>query len=75
MKPEAKAHEFSNSTMQLLKGSDVARILNVSRAFAYRLMAQGEVPTVRLGRAVRVRPRDLTRFIATRISDSTGALG
>lgn len=39
----------------LLKGNDVARMLNISRAFAYQLMRQGEIPTVRIGNAVRVR--------------------
>ncbi len=48
---------------KLLRGDDVAEILNVSRAFAYRLMAQGEIPTVRLGRSVRVRPNDLDQFL------------
>ncbi len=54
----------------LLKGDDVARILNVSRSFAFQLMQRGEIPTVRLGRAVRVRPSDLERFITASISQS-----
>ncbi len=54
----------------LLKGDDVARILNVSRSFAFQLMQRGEIPTVRLGRAVRVRPSDLERFITDSISQS-----
>ncbi len=48
---------------ELLTGDDVARILRVSRAFAYRLMQRGEIITVRVGRAVRVKPADLQRFI------------
>ena len=47
---------------ELLKASDIARILNVSRSFAYQLM-RSDIPTVRLGRAVRVRPQDLEDFI------------
>ena len=47
----------------LLKGNDVARILNISRAFAYQLMRQGEIPTVRIGNAVRVRESDLLAWI------------
>jgi excisionase family DNA binding protein len=53
---------------RLLRGKEVAQILNVSKAFAYRLMAEGEIPTVRLGRSVRVRPEDLEQFIAEQIS-------
>jgi excisionase family DNA binding protein len=43
----------------LLKGNDVARMLNISRAFAYQLMRQGEIPTIRISNAVRVRKEDL----------------
>ena len=48
---------------QLLKASDVARILNVSRALAYRLIQQGDIPVVRINHAVRVKPSDLEVFI------------
>lgn len=51
----------------LLTGGQVAKILNVSRSFAYQLMRTGEIPTVRLGRAVRVRPEDLKNFVETNL--------
>jgi excisionase family DNA binding protein len=54
--------EFLND--RLLTGGDVARFLNISQAFAYQLMRQGEIPTVRMGRSVRVRRQDLERFIS-----------
>ena len=47
----------------LLTGDDVARLLNVSRAFAYRLLQRGEIASVRMGRVVRVKPEDLRHFI------------
>ncbi|MEW6406633.1 MAG: helix-turn-helix domain-containing protein [Chloroflexota bacterium] len=47
----------------LLKGDEVARILNISRSQAYKLMQQGEIPTVRIGRSVRVRYESLWNFI------------
>jgi len=50
----------------LLKGGEVAEILHVSRSFAYLLMSRGEIPTVRFGNAVRVRPEDLERYIHER---------
>ena len=49
---------------QLLKGKDVAHILNVSQSFAYQLMRREEIQTVRMGRSVRVRPEDLDAYIA-----------
>lgn len=48
---------------KLLKGNEVARLLNVSRSFAYLLMQTGTIPTVRLGRSIRVRPQDLLEYI------------
>ena len=47
----------------LLKGTEVAQILSISRALAYRLMAQGQITSVRFGRTVRVKPEDLEIFI------------
>lgn len=47
----------------LLKAEEVAEILNISRSFAFQLMRRGEIPTVRLGKSVRVRPADLQQYI------------
>ena len=47
----------------LLKAKDVAEILKISRAMAYNLMQRGEIPTVRIGKARRVRPEDLIKYI------------
>jgi excisionase family DNA binding protein len=48
---------------RLLKANDVSRILNISRALAYRLLRQGDIPTVRICHAVRVKPADLEEYI------------
>src|SRR4030067_3390515 len=47
---------------RLLKAKEVADILQVSRSMAYRMMQRGEIPTVRVGSAVRVRGGDLEEF-------------
>jgi excisionase family DNA binding protein len=47
----------------LLKATEVAEILKVSRAMAYNLMLRGEIPTVRIGKCRRVRPEDLSKYI------------
>jgi excisionase family DNA binding protein len=48
---------------RLLKPADVAEILQVSKAHAYILMKRGEIPTLRIGKIVRVRLEDLERYI------------
>ena len=50
-------------TEKLLNGTQVAEILNISRAAAYNLMKRGQLPSVRFGRSVRVMPEDLALFI------------
>jgi excisionase family DNA binding protein len=48
---------------RLLKVKEVADMLGVSVSFAYILTRRGDIPTVRLGNAVRVRVEDLDRYI------------
>jgi excisionase family DNA binding protein len=55
----------------LLTADDVAHVLNCSQSMAYRLMQDGSIAVVRLGRAVRVRPQDLDEFIQSRLSNGT----
>jgi excisionase family DNA binding protein len=52
----------------LLKPSDVARRLNVSRSLAYRLIQADEIPSVRFGHSVRIRSCDLEAFINNNFS-------
>lgn len=54
---------LSNSGEPLLKAQDVAELLNISKAFAYLLIQRGELRSVAIGAARRVRPQDLERFI------------
>lgn len=60
--------QIITETEYLLTGNDVANILKVSRSFAYLLMKRGEIPSLRLGRSIRVRPVDLDNFITSRVS-------
>jgi excisionase family DNA binding protein len=47
----------------LLRAIEVAQVLKISRASAYRLIQQGTIPSVRINHAVRVRSCDLEAFI------------
>ncbi len=53
---------------RLIKADEVAKILNVSRAFVYQLMNKGLMPTVKILSARRVRVEDLQSFILANIS-------
>lgn len=50
----------------LLRVSEVAPLLGVSRSKAYELVARGEIPSVRIGGLMRVPLADLRRSIAER---------
>jgi len=53
---------------QLLNATDIAHILNISRAMAYRLMQLGKIRTVSIGTAKRVRRKDLRTYIENNLS-------
>jgi len=53
----------TESKNRLLKGHEVAQILNISRALAYRMMQRGDIKVVKFGKSVRVSERDLQEFI------------
>ena len=59
---------------QLLKSEEVAHKLHVSRSFAYLLMKRGDIRTVRIGTAVRVRPEDLQKYILEKASQNEAAV-
>jgi excisionase family DNA binding protein len=64
---------FENTSKRLLRANEVADILNVSRAMAYKLMQRGMIPTVHIGNSKRVRPADLQNYIRdNRISSNRG---
>ena len=51
---------------QLLTLQDVEGILNTSMKTLRRRIDQGQLPVIRDGRVVRVHPRDLEHYIASR---------
>jgi len=63
----SESNDFTQ-TNPLMKVSDVATRLNISRSLAYQLMQRGEIPTVRINSAVRVRPGDIEAYIQNCLS-------
>lgn len=57
--------------IQLLKSDDVAEMLQISRSMAYALMKRGDIPTVRIGASVRVRPEDLDQYIKDNVTQKS----
>jgi excisionase family DNA binding protein len=58
-----KPPESRGGVEPLLTAADVARILRLSVRSIRRLIAEDELPVIRVGRSVRVRPEDLRSFL------------
>ena len=56
--------------VRLLKSEEVAEILQISRSMAYTIMKRGDIPTVRIGTSVRVRPEDLEKYIQENVTQN-----
>lgn len=50
----------------LLRAEEAARLLGLGRSTVFALLATGELPSVRVGRSVRVSRSAVERFIAAR---------
>jgi excisionase family DNA binding protein len=59
---------------KLLRATEVAQILDISRSMAYRLIQTGEIRSVHIGMSRRVRPEDLQRYIETNLHPYPTAL-
>jgi len=59
---------------QLLKVTDVMNVLNISRSKAYSMLDQGDIPSIKLGKLVRVHPEVLNQFIIDNQLDNNGSL-
>ncbi len=51
---------------KLLIAQDVAAALNMGLSTVYQLVERGELPSIRIGRSVRIRPEDLEKFIESK---------
>jgi len=64
----ARLHEDKLMTFKA-----VAAQTATSESYWRKVAARGEIPVVKLGRAVRIREADLTRFLADRQREARGA--
>lgn len=46
-----------------MKVPEVAEELRIARSRAYELVADGEIPAVKIGRSVRIRRKELDRWL------------
>jgi excisionase family DNA binding protein len=63
----AQYPQTEERTEYLMSPEELRRFLRVGRTLAYRLLSEGEIPSVRLGRLVRVRRSDVDRYVESRL--------
>jgi excisionase family DNA binding protein len=62
--PNLQAEEL---TEYLMSPGELARFLGLGRTYTYRLLAEGEIPCVRIGRLRKVRRTDAEKFVEARV--------
>ena len=59
------------NNIKLLTAEEIAELLHIIRSFAYKLIRNGEIPSIQIGKSVRVRQQDLETYISENISAPT----
>lgn len=62
----SEGSESSRSPKLLLRIEEVAEMLGIGRSKIYELLRSGELPSVRIGRSVRISVDDLRAWVRTR---------
>ena len=61
-------NESIQTQISLLKIPEVAKMLGISRTMAYNLVQAGEIPSVQIRSARRVRSQDLENYISQNLT-------
>jgi excisionase family DNA binding protein len=62
--PATDNNKFDDNV--LLRAGEVAGLLKISKSQAFNLISRGVIPSIRFGRSIRVRAKDLTELIEKR---------
>jgi excisionase family DNA binding protein len=73
MNTQTERNTGSSVEHRLLRAEEVAKRLAIGKATAYMLMASGELPTVRIGKSVRVSDSALNAWIEKRTQTNDGS--
>lgn len=62
-----------NSMPDLLTVEEAAHFLRISRGLAYQEVHSGEIPSIRIGRTIRIPKHRLKQLVEAQSSDGSGA--
>jgi excisionase family DNA binding protein len=63
---EPSEHLGSRESLQLLSIAEVCRTLGMGKSWTYRRLKSGEIPSVKLGRSIKVKREDLEEYLDSR---------
>ncbi len=63
---EAPGRPNNNPASQLLSIEEVCQTLGMGKSWTYRRIKSGEIPSVKLGRSIKVRRQDLEEYLESR---------
>jgi excisionase family DNA binding protein len=63
MDTKGDIYEVIQLEERLLRVEDIANYLNTSKSYAYRLVQSGVLRSIKIGRCVRIHPRDLQVYV------------
>jgi excisionase family DNA binding protein len=66
----ASVAQESFSEARFVTVTEVAQLMRVSKMTVYRLIKQGDVPAVRIGRGYRMREEDVHRYLDSRYTEA-----
>ena len=56
----------ANRSSELLSMQDVCEVLGMGKSWTYRRIKSGEIPSVKLGRSIKVKREDLEEYLESR---------
>ena len=65
-----ESHVTEGYASELLTVPEAAKLLRISRNLVYELIAEHQIPCVRLGRVIRIPRKSLERWIRERATES-----
>jgi excisionase family DNA binding protein len=63
MNPKSSGMIDLENDPEFMTAAEIAKVLHIATSYAYLLMQRKEIPTVRIGRSIRVRRVDLEKYI------------
>jgi excisionase family DNA binding protein len=74
MSETTKTSSRQNNEPELLRVSEAANLLGLSRTKVYEMTSRGEIPVIRIGTAVRVPRRKLLQWVDNQISGDAAVM-